>query len=153
MKAQKIKAKGLLVGDGHLKQKLEVYAARHELDVSFLGFINQRELPEIYSIGDALVLPSDPRETWGLVINEAFACGVPVIVSDAVGCVPDLIREGLTGYSYKCGDIEDLVLKMKQLIKDKELNKDFNVGLSERVEKYSTKFAADAIVSLLDVAV
>src|SRR2546421_820698 len=55
---------------------------------------------------DALVLPSSSEETWGLVVNEATACGVPSIVSHAVGCAPDLIEEGRTGYIYPFGDID-----------------------------------------------
>ena len=147
IKGQNKDVEGLLVGDGRLKKKLKRYLIIHKLNVSFLGFLNQTEMPKIYSIADCLVLPS-ARETWGLVINEAFACGIPAIVSDKVGCVPDLIKEGVTGYSYKCGNIEELVLKMKQFIKDKELSRDFNRALCEKVKKYSVKNAADAIISL-----
>ena len=149
LKDQNKDAEGVLVGDGRLKEKLKRYSMKHKLDVLFLGFLNQTELPKIYSIADCLVLPSDARETWGLVVNEAFACGIPAIVNDKVGCVPDLIEEGVTGYSYKCGNIEESVLKMKQFIKDKELNKDFNRALCERAEKYSVKNAVDTIVRLL----
>ena len=73
------------------------------VNVRMLGFVNQSELPGIYASADVLVVPSDFRETWGLVVNEAMACGTPAVVSVAVGCAPDLIMEGLTGAIFPCG--------------------------------------------------
>lgn len=86
------------VGDGPLRDELEGFARAHDLPVSFLGFVNQSALPETYAASDCLVLPSNGEETWGLVVNEAFACGVPAIVSDEAGCTPELIVEGETGW-------------------------------------------------------
>lgn len=59
---------------------------------SFLGFLNQTEISSAYVAADCLVLPSDHGETWGLVVNEAFASGLPCIVSDACGCAEDLLE-------------------------------------------------------------
>jgi glycosyltransferase involved in cell wall biosynthesis len=69
-----------------------------------LGFRNQTEMPAAYAAADCLVLPSDGRETWGLVANEALACGRPIIVSDACGCAPDLARDGRVGRTFPAGD-------------------------------------------------
>lgn len=55
----------------------------------------------------AMVLPS-LREPWGLVVNEALSYGCPVVVSNICGCLPELVREGVTGYSYPFGDIPAL---------------------------------------------
>lgn len=60
-------------------------------DASFIGFLNQTEISRAYVAADCLVLPSDQRETWGLVVNEAMASGLPCIVSDACGCGEDLV--------------------------------------------------------------
>ncbi len=71
------------------------------------GFQNQTELPAWYAAADVLVLPSDGGETWGLVVNEALACGTPAVVSDAVGCAPDLALDrdpGRTGAVFAVGD-------------------------------------------------
>ncbi|MFV9507875.1 MAG: glycosyltransferase, partial [Oscillochloridaceae bacterium umkhey_bin13] len=57
---------------------------------------------------DLLVLPSDGSETWGLVVNEAMACGLPALVSDQVGCAPDLILPGQTGATFPHGDVHAL---------------------------------------------
>jgi len=72
----------------------------------FHGFVNQREMPAVYAAADVVVLPSDGRETWGLAVNEGMACGVPAVVSDKVGCGPDLIEEGTTGAVFSFGDVE-----------------------------------------------
>src|SRR4029077_8133491 len=61
-------------------------------NASFLGFLNQSEINRAYVAADCLVLPSDAKETWGLVVNEAMASGLPCIVSDACGCAEDLVQ-------------------------------------------------------------
>jgi glycosyltransferase involved in cell wall biosynthesis len=78
----------LLLGDGPLRPALRAYEQR--LPVRCLGFINQAELPSWYATGDILALPSG-SEPWGLVVNEGMACGLIPVVSDAVGCGPDLV--------------------------------------------------------------
>src|SRR4030095_2671554 len=80
--------------------------------VTIAGFVNQRALPDWYASADTLVLPSDSRETWGLVVNEAMAAGLPVIVSNAAGCSVDLVRERDNGFTYPCGDVDTLADRM-----------------------------------------
>ena len=99
---------GLIVGDGELRTNLEQFAQEQHLNVKFLGFLNQTQLPQAYSVADVLVLPSDGGETWGLVVNEAMASGLPAIVSDRVGCAPDLVIPGKTGEIFPCGNISAL---------------------------------------------
>jgi len=67
------------------------------------------------------VLPSDAGETWGLVVNEAMACGRPAIVSDQVGCAPDLVLNGNTGFIFPFGDRTALANALQQLIEDPAL--------------------------------
>jgi glycosyltransferase involved in cell wall biosynthesis len=77
--------------------------------VVFLPFQNQSRMPEVYRTGDVLVLPSKGRyETWGLAVNEAACCGLPAIVSSHVGCGPDLIEDGGTGWVFEAGNVEAL---------------------------------------------
>jgi len=94
----------LMVGDGQLRAECESYAAEHRLPVTFAGFLNQSQIAAAYAAADCLVLPSDHGETWGLVVNEAMACGLPAIVSDQVGCAADLIEPGKTGAVFAFGD-------------------------------------------------
>lgn len=98
----------LMVGDGELRQTCEEYVKKEDLPVKFTGFLNQAEIIEAYVASDCLVLPSDAGETWGLVVNEAMACGLPAIVSDQVGCHLDLIQPDVTGWHYHQKDVNQL---------------------------------------------
>ena len=71
---------------------------------SFAGFLNQTEISRAYVAADVLVLPSDHGETWGLVVNEAMASGVPCVVSDAVGCGEDLVAAIDDALRFRAGD-------------------------------------------------
>jgi glycosyltransferase involved in cell wall biosynthesis len=93
-------------GAGEAEAGLKQAAADAGISATFHGFVNQSELPAIYAAADVIVSPS--VETWGLVVNEAMACGVPAVVSDAVGCGPDLIEQGRTGKIYPLDDIPAL---------------------------------------------
>lgn len=97
----------LYVGDGPLREALAERArARGAGHVHVLGFLNQSRLPVAYVLGEVLCLPSS-METWGLVVNEALACGRPAIVSDAVGCGPDLVTPD-NGWVVPAGDVHAL---------------------------------------------
>ena len=93
----------LFAGAGELEGELR--AACGALKASFTGFLNQTEVSRAYAAADCLVLPSGPGETWGLVVNEALASGLQVIVSDACGVAHDLGGAGLT---YACSDVAAL---------------------------------------------
>jgi glycosyltransferase involved in cell wall biosynthesis len=97
----------VLVGSGPLAGELAAMANARSLPVTFVGFVNQTRMPEVYATADVVVLPSS-SETWGLAVNEAFACGVPAVVSDRVGCGPDMIDDGTTGSVVPVGDVERL---------------------------------------------
>jgi glycosyltransferase involved in cell wall biosynthesis len=74
---------------------------------SFAGFLNQTQVSRAYVAADCLVLPSDYDETWGLVVNEAMASGLPCIISNRCGCAPDLGQtDGNAVYSF--GNVRDL---------------------------------------------
>jgi glycosyltransferase involved in cell wall biosynthesis len=77
-------------------------------NASFVGFLNQTEISRAYVAADCLVLPSEAQETWGLVVNEAMASGLPCIVSSACGCVEDLVEPIRPDLSYPVGDVAGL---------------------------------------------
>ena len=89
----------IFVGDGEMEGELRNLAP----NAIFLGFRNQSELAAVYNIADVLVLPSE-REPWGLVVNEAMACGTAIVVSNEVGCAKDLLNNGC-GEVFPCGDV------------------------------------------------
>ena len=127
----------LMVGDGELRADCEAFAREHCLPVTFAGFLNQCEMPGAYAAADCLVLPSDHGETWGLVVNEAMACGLPAIVSDRVGCHPDLVIEGQTGHVFPCGDAAALAQVMRQSAADPERLATMGRSAQEHVQRYS----------------
>ncbi len=92
-------------GSGELEPALREAARAEGVAAVFHGFVNQSDMPAVYAASDVMVLPSDGLETWGLAVNEAMACGVPAVVSDAVGCGPDLVEPGVTGAIFPVGDI------------------------------------------------
>jgi glycosyltransferase involved in cell wall biosynthesis len=111
----------LFLGDGVLRDGLEAYAAEHELTgARFAGFVNQRELPRYYGLADVFVLPSiyEPR---GAVINEAMACGLPVIVTDRCGSIGDIVLDGENAFIYPAGDAGALSAAMTRLTDDPDL--------------------------------
>lgn len=98
----------LFIGDGELRSELETRASEFPWNsIKFLGFKNQSELPNYYDLCDVFVLPS-VQEPWGLVINEVMNAGRAVIVSDEVGCAPDLVKQNENGYIFKAGDVDEL---------------------------------------------
>jgi glycosyltransferase involved in cell wall biosynthesis len=97
-----------LVGDGELRARMIEDGARAGVVVRPLGFRNQHELSRFYHAADLLVLPSRASETWGLVTNEALLHGLPVVVSDRVGCAPDLVTDGVTGAVFASESAESL---------------------------------------------
>jgi glycosyltransferase involved in cell wall biosynthesis len=97
----------LILGDGPLREEIRRFEGR--LPVRCTGFVNQADLPGWYASGDLLVLPSE-SEPWGLVVNEAMACGLVPVVSNTVGCAPDLV-EGI-GEIVPVGDINELACAM-----------------------------------------
>jgi glycosyltransferase involved in cell wall biosynthesis len=106
----------LFIGEGDQRQILEARArAMNWSSIKFLGFKNQTELPRYYDLCDVLVLPS-VFEPWGLVINEVMNAGRAVVVSDQVGCGPDLVRRGENGEVFKAGDIAGLSLMLHNLV-------------------------------------
>ena len=101
----------IFIGDGELAPSVS-QAARGR-PVAMLGFVNQEEMPAALSLGDVFALVSGV-EPWGLVVNEAMACGLLPVVSDRVGCAPDLV-EGL-GEAFPAGDVRALAAALDRAI-------------------------------------
>jgi glycosyltransferase involved in cell wall biosynthesis len=136
---------GVCVGAGPQEEELKELSESLSANVHFPGFKNQSELPAYYALADALLLPSEGGETWGLVVNEAMACGTPAIISDEVGCGPDLILEGETGYRFPMGDVEALRDAVRRLIERQDQGHDFEAAVLNHVTNYSVESAASHI--------
>lgn len=104
----------VVIGDGPLRGALEDWARVHPGRLKLLGRQNQECVVAWMRACDFLVLTSD-HEQWGLVVNEAMTCGLPVIVSDACGCVDDLVLHGRTGLVFPSGDKVALAAAIREL--------------------------------------
>jgi len=138
------RAEAVFVGAGELEDSLRREAASSAVPAIFHGFQNQSRMPSLYAASDLLVLPSDHQETWGLVVNEAMACGVPAVVSDAVGCGPDLIDPGRTGAVFPLGDITALAEAIRSTLALEPSS--VRRHLSGKMADYSPAAAARGII-------
>lgn len=136
---------GLFVGDGELRAGCEAVAAREGLRARFVGFLNQSEIASAYAAADVLALPSDARETWGLVVNEAMASGRPALVAETVGCTPDLIRAGDTGFAVQLGDVEAFTDRLARLEVDRAGTCAMGRAARAHIRGYSVQAAADGV--------
>ncbi len=142
---QGCRAEAVFAGSGELEDSLRREAASSGVAALFHGFQNQSRMPSIYAAADLLVLPSDHQETWGLVVNEAMACGVPAVVSDAVGCGPDLIDPGRTGAVFPLGDVAALAQAIRATLALETTS--VRRHLSEKMAEYSPVAAARGIIA------
>jgi len=127
----------IFIGAGDQREILEDRAAaRHWSSIKFLGFKNQTELPRYYDLCDVLVLPS-VFEPWGLVVNEVMNAGRAVVVSDQVGCGPDLVKSGENGYVFPAGDIDGLRQALVNLMGDHQKYRVMGQKSLEIINKWS----------------
>lgn len=139
----------LFVGDGTMRQPLEEMAQGHP-NIRFTGFLNQSRIPEAYAASDVLVLPSDAAETWGLVVNEAMASGLPAIVTDYVGCAPDLVLEHKTGFVVPFGDTERLKHIMHLLIEHPDMISRMGRAATIHIKGFSIEGAVKQLMEALE---
>ena len=141
----------VFVGDGILRPELEKYVKDNNLqNVYFFGFKNQTELPEYYVLSDILVLPSGLGETWGLAVNEAMCFGLPVIISDIVGCGPDLVKNNINGLIFPLGDIKRLAQCLVDLVENSQKRKSFGVKSLEIIKNYTFEKDIEGILTALE---
>ena len=106
----------LITGGGELEEELKILSEKLGVKTIITGFMSdQEELFKHYFVGDALILPS-VYEPWGLVVNEAMFVGLPVLVSDICGCSLDLVKNGENGYIIDSFNIEDIKLKINDVL-------------------------------------
>ena len=131
----------VFVGDGAQFSRLQEVSAGNDR-IHLVGFQNQSMMPIYYGLSTVFVLPSI-RETWGLGVNEAMASGKPCIVSDLVGCGPNLVTPGKTGEIFKNGSIESLAAAMLKYVKDPKLANRQQRDVTDRIDGWSTQCTAD----------
>ena len=141
-----------IVGSGPMEDKL-MTQAKDDSHVHFLGFQNQSRMPVVYRLGDVFVLPSrGPGETWGLAVNEAMACRRPVVVTERVGCAPDLIDES-NGRIVPPEDPDALCRALDELLADRDRLQAMGRRSAERIQEWSISVAADRTADAVRAAV
>jgi glycosyltransferase involved in cell wall biosynthesis len=126
----------VIVGDGEDRVALEERAKAQRLeDLRFCGFRNQSELPRFFDLCSVFVLPSR-HEPWGLIVNEVMNARRPVILSDDVGCQPDLVTDGVEGFVYPVGDVDALAEALRRTFAAPETAAEMGERAFERISRW-----------------
>jgi glycosyltransferase involved in cell wall biosynthesis len=137
----------VLVGYGPARDLLKAQIARLNLvDVHFIDHVETSEMPRLYALADVFVLPS-LEETWGLVVNEAMACGLPVIVTDRVGSSVDLVVDGDNGFVVPARDAAAIADRSVRLLEDSILRAHFSECSADRILQFTPERAATAFAA------
>ncbi|MBZ5701821.1 MAG: glycosyltransferase family 4 protein [Acidobacteriia bacterium] len=144
----------VFAGEGPLRAQLEAETAALGLRdrVRFLGFVNQSQLPAIYTAADIMVLPSE-YDAFAVVVNEAMCCGCPVITSDRVGAARDLVLPVRPEFVYPCGDVDALAHLLKTALADRASLERFGRAALARMRTWSPAQNIAATVEAVQRAV
>jgi glycosyltransferase involved in cell wall biosynthesis len=127
----------VIVGDGEERAALEARAAASGFSgIRFCGFRNQSELPRFFDLATVFVLPSR-HEPWGLIVNEVMNAGRAVIVSDDVGCQPDLVTDGVEGCVFPAGDVAALTSALHRVLDFPETATAMGARALERIKSWN----------------
>lgn len=151
--AGKLRKEGMDVGvvfcgSGEMETQLNKRCEELKIPTVFLGFVNQSGLSAVYHACDLFCLPSREGETWGLVVNEALLHGLPVVVSEAVGCAPDLLVSDECGEIFQTFKMNALAIGLKNVIQ-KGFGLERRENCRKAVESYSMEKAAEGIIRVL----
>ena len=137
----------VFAGDGVSRAKL-AEKAKHISPgtVCFPGFAQREDLACVYALAEVLVMPthSDP---WGLVVNEAMACGLPIIVSSVAGCAADLVENGWNGYIVPPRDSDKLREAIDCVVRQPERQRQMSERSLERIRRNSPEACADGLAA------
>lgn len=130
----------LIVGSGEqrplIESRLRQASEQDREGIRMLGFRNQSELPSFYDLCDAFVLPSI-HEPWGLVVNEVMNAGKAVVVSDQVGCQPDLVTDGDNGVVFSARDVGALADALANVLADQTACRKMGERSLQRIQAFS----------------
>lgn len=140
----------LALGNGSLKTSYaEAFAASRAKAFALPGFIQQDDLYKYYAVADVFVLPAY-IDHWGMVVNEAMAAGVPVILSDGVGAHPDLVEQGVSGFVFEKGNAEQLSEALTRTLSDADLRASMVKNADQILESYTLEYAARQFIRAVE---
>lgn len=136
----------IFVGDGnekpHIEKAIEQFGTKN---VYFLGSKTWQQIPQYLTLADVLVLPSK-SEPWGLVLNEAMVCGLPIIVSDACGSAIDLVDQGQNGFTFENNNVQSLYQCLQYFMENpNELSKMGKLA-RQKIQNFNLDYAANDFI-------
>jgi glycosyltransferase involved in cell wall biosynthesis len=138
----------VFVGDGPAYAELDRKVSGEPGSIQLAGFAQRERLAAYYALADALIFPTH-TDPWGLVVNEAMACGLPVICSEAAGCAEDLVQGCGNGLIVPAGDVARLSAAMAEVAADDELRLRMGECSRERIRNYSPQICAAGIAEAI----
>jgi len=137
----------LFVGEGPARPEMAEYCREASLPgVFFGGAQDYKDMPYFYALADILVLPTF-SDAYGYVVIEAFACGVPAIVSTVAGVCDDFLRDGETGFAVTPGDAAALARRITEVLGDDVLRARMSANCRRIVEGYSPEACAEGLLA------
>ncbi|MFX0133941.1 MAG: glycosyltransferase family 4 protein [Candidatus Hodarchaeota archaeon] len=148
----------LLIGDGSLSGQIRNYCEKNGIDYRITGLMPHYELPPYYKMADVFVLPSITtkklKETWGLVVNEAFNQRCPAVVTDAVGAgVGGLLIDGVNGFVIKEKDANALADSLRKVISDTQLRNKLSRNAREDIKKWTYERQAEGFLNAVKLSI
>lgn len=143
----------ILLGDGAMRSELEKLRSELGLEdcVQMPGFKQYEELPSYYAHAGAFIHAST-TEQWGLVVNEAMASGLPVLVSNRCGCARDLVRDGENGWTFDPTNEEQLADLMLRISSDEERRKEMGHKSREIIAEWGPDRFASGVKAAVEAA-
>jgi glycosyltransferase involved in cell wall biosynthesis len=143
----------VVLGDGPLRLELEALIARSGLDgfVHLPGFKQYQELPTYYGLASGFVHAST-TEQWGLVVNEAMASGLPVLVSERCGCAQDLVENGFNGFTFDPYDVNALAELMSKISSDSCDRTSMGLASQEIISRWTPEKFALGLAEAVEIA-
>jgi glycosyltransferase involved in cell wall biosynthesis len=139
----------VMVGSGELIDEVTAVAVANPKRFRVLPFQNQSRMPVVYRLGDLFVLPSAFGETWGLAVNEALACGRPILVSDRVGCAAD-VADASCGRVFSWADPSTLTNVLREMTREREALLNMRAFAAERAWSFDVAHTEAAVVASLE---
>jgi glycosyltransferase involved in cell wall biosynthesis len=144
----------IIAGEGPLRAQLESEAAKLGIAprTRFLGFLNQSQLPAVYTSADLMILPS-AYEPFAVVVNEAMCCGCPVAASNRVGAAHDLVAPIRPEFVFPCGDIAALAVLLRSAVTDRALLTSLGPAAVAHMHTWSPERNIAAVYEAIEIAV
>ena len=142
----------VIVGDGPQKEELKTLVSDLKVDgIVFTGGTSWDEVARIMAVCDVFVLPSI-SEPWGLVVNEAMACGLPVVVSKKAGAYWDLVRDGENGFGFDPESKDELVKMLDHMVNMEQDLEKFGTVSRQIIGNYTIEKAAERFLRALNLS-